>query len=223
MLEAGWTYITRLLGELEQTLSIPTSFVVIEFLGTFAFALSGIRLASAKRFDLFGAFVVGLATAIGGGTIRDLMLGVRPFWSTNPIYFTCCAFALLWVIVFRRQLVRQQNTWFLFDTIGLALFNVIGIEKSLNLGQTWWMAITMGCVTGAAGGVIRDVLLGEVPLIFRKEIYAVACACGGVVYIALRHFEVADSLNAIVSIITVISIRLLAVRFHWHLPTLKGE
>ncbi|MCD8265751.1 MAG: trimeric intracellular cation channel family protein [Prevotellaceae bacterium] len=202
---------------------MPTSFVVIEFLGTFAFALSGIRLASAKRFDLFGAFAVGLATAVGGGTIRDLLLRVQPFWTTNAVYFLCCAFAVVWVMAFRRQLVRQQNTWFLFDTLGLALFNVIGIEKSLNLGQTWWMAITMGCVTGAAGGVIRDLLLGEVPLIFRKEIYAVACACGGVVYILCRHYGVPGSLNAAVAILAVIATRLLAVRFHWHLPTLKGE
>lgn len=216
-------YIASLLRELELVLNMPTSFVVMEMLGTVAFAVSGVRLASAKKYDLFGAFAVGLATAVGGGTLRDLLLRVQPFWTTNAVYFLCCAFALLWVMLFRRQLVRQENTWFIFDTLGLALFNVIGIEKSLNLGQTWWMAITMGCVTGAAGGVIRDVLLGETPLIFRKEIYAVACACGGVVYIAMRHFGVPGSLNAAVAIVTVIATRLLAVRFHWHLPTLKGE
>ena len=100
---------------------------VFDFVGTVAFAISGIRLASAKRFDLFGAYVVGVTTAIGGGTMRDLMLGLTPFWLTNPFYLICSAFALLWVIAFRKLLVRQNNTWFLFDTIGLALFTVVGV------------------------------------------------------------------------------------------------
>lgn len=154
---------------LAQTLRIPTSFLLIEFIGTFAFALSGIRLASAKQFDVFGAWIVGMATAIGGGTFRDVMLGVNPFWMTNEIYFIWCALAVLFVHVFAKYLVKQKNTWFIFDTIGLALFNVVGIEKTLQMGFPMWTAITMGSVTGAAGGVIRDVLINEVPLIFRKE------------------------------------------------------
>ena len=105
---------------------------VFDFVGTVAFAISGIRLASAKRFDLFGAYVVGVTTAIGGGTMRDLMLGLTPFWLTNPFYLICSAFALLWVIAFRKLLVRQNNTWFLFDTIGLALFTVVGVEKTIS-------------------------------------------------------------------------------------------
>ena len=104
---------------------------IFDFVGTVAFAISGIRLASAKKFDLFGAYVVGVTTAIGGGTMRDVMLGVSPFWLTNPFYLLCSAFALAWVIIFRKLLVRQNNTWFLFDTIGLALFTVTGIEKTL--------------------------------------------------------------------------------------------
>lgn len=104
---------------------------ILDFIGTLAFAISGIRLASAKHFDLFGAYVVGLTTAIGGGTMRDLMLSQPPFWMTNPFYLLCTAFALIWVIMFRKFLVKQENTWFLFDTIGLALFAVTGIEKPL--------------------------------------------------------------------------------------------
>lgn len=102
---------------------------VFDFVGTLAFAISGIRLASAKRFDLFGAYVIGLTTAIGGGTLRDLMLGLTPFWMTNPFYLLCSGLALVWVIIFRKLLVRQNNTWFIFDTIGLAMFTVTGIEK----------------------------------------------------------------------------------------------
>ena len=143
---------------------------VLDFIGTLAFAISGIRLASAKRFDLFGAYVVGLTTAIGGGTMRDLMLGQSPFWMTNPFYMICSALALVWVITFRKFLVRQNNTWFLFDTIGLALFTVTGIERTISAGFPFWTAIIMGSITGAGGGVFRDVFINEVPLIFRKEI-----------------------------------------------------
>jgi len=213
----------ELLQELGTVLRIPTSFVIIEFVGTFAFALSGIRLASAKQFDIFGAWIVGMATAIGGGTIRDLMLGVQPFWMTNPIYFICCAFAVLWVMIFRKYLVRQNNVWFIFDTIGLALFNVIGMEKTLNIGLPYWTAITMGCVTGAAGGIIRDVLINEVPLIFRKEIYAMACVIGGMIYAVCHHANMTVEISALLSSLTVICIRVLAVKYHWHLPIVKGE
>ena len=146
-------WLISLLQEMGATLRLPVSFVVIEFVGTFAFALSGIRLASAKHFDIFGAWIVGMATAIGGGTLRDFMLGVNPFWMTNGIYFICCALAVVWVMAFGKYLIRQNNTWFIFDTIGLALFNVIGIEKTLNMGFPYWTAITMGSITGAAGGV----------------------------------------------------------------------
>lgn len=214
----------ELLQQFAAALRIPTSFVVIEFVGTMAFAISGIRLASAKRFDLFGALIVGMATAIGGGTLRDLMLGVTPFWLTNSIYIICCAISLVWVMVFGKKLIHQKNTLFIFDTIGLALFNVIGIEKTLQMGFPFWTAIVMGSVTGAAGGVIRDILINEVPLIFRKEIYAVACIMGGVVYITcFALFGLSAELNALFSSITVIVIRVLAVKFHWHLPVLKGE
>ncbi len=218
-----WQSVMELLESMGAALRIPTSFVVIEFVGTFAFALSGIRLASAKRFDVFGAWIVGMATAIGGGTIRDLMLGLHPFWMTNSAYFICCAVAVIWVMIFRRYLVQQSNAWFLFDTIGLALFNVIGIEKTLNMGMPYWTAITMGGVTGAAGGVIRDVLINEVPLIFRKEIYAMACVAGGIVYIIGDKCGLSTDVNALLSSVTVIAIRLLAVKYHWHLPVVKGE
>lgn len=204
-------------------LRIPTSFVIIEFIGTMAFAISGIRLASSKRFDLFGAYIVGMATAIGGGTIRDLLLGVPPFWMTHAIYFWCCAVALVWVMLFGKYLIRQTNTWFIFDAIGLALFNVVGIEKTLGMGLPSWTAITMGCITGAAGGVIRDVLINEVPLIFRKEIYALACIGGGLAYIVCGRAGLSVEVNAIVSCFVVIAIRVLAVKYHWHLPILKGE
>jgi uncharacterized membrane protein YeiH len=216
-------WLLDILQEMGTTLRLPTSFVVIEFIGTFAFALSGIRLASAKQFDVFGAWIVGMSTAIGGGTIRDLMLGVNPFWMTNSIYFICCALAVLWVKAYGKYLIRQKNTLFIFDTIGLALFNVIGIEKTLNMGFPYWTAITMGTITGAAGGVIRDVFINEVPLIFRKEIYALACVAGGLIYMLCNRLGMSVEVNALLSSFTVIVIRVLAVKYHWILPRLKGE
>ena len=197
--------------------------LVIEFLGTFAFAISGIRWAASKNFDWFGGYVVGLATAIGGGTIRDVMLGVTPFWMTNSIYLICTAVALLTVIVFKRLIVRFTNTWFLFDTLGLALFTVAGLQKTLYAGFPFWVAIMMGCITGAAGGVIRDVLINEVPLIFRKEIYAMACILGGVAYYLCLLCGLNVEITAIVGFSVVVIVRLAAVRMHISLPHLHDD
>ena len=155
---------------------------LIDYIGTFAFAISGIRLASAKRFDWFGAYVVGFVTAVGGGTIRDLLLDVTPFWMLQSSYLIVTALALGFVILFGRYVIRLNNTFFIFDAIGLGLFAVVGIEKSITYGYPMWVGLIMGTLTGAAGGVLRDTLINEVPLIFRKEIYALACVFGGLVY-----------------------------------------
>lgn len=196
---------------------------ILDFIGSLAFAISGIRLASAKHFDLFGAYMVGLTTAIGGGTLRDLLLSQPPFWMTNPIYLICTAFALLWVILFRKQLVKQENTWFLFDTIGLAVFAVTGIEKTLAAGFPFWTAIMMGTLTGAGGGVFRDVFINEVPLIFRKEIYALACVVGGIAYYICFLLGAGNIVSGIICGVFVVLSRILAVHYKIHLPTLKGE
>ena len=155
---------------------------IIELLGTFAFAISGIRHAAAKHFDWFGGYVCGVAVAIGGGTFRDVMLGTTPFWMTTP-----------------------------------------GIQKSLAMGQPFWVAIIMGCITGSAGGVIRDVLLNNEPVIFHKEIYAIACVLGGLAYWALAALGLSTELSAVVSFCVTCLIRFLAVRYHISLPTLKSE
>lgn len=196
---------------------------LIEFLGTFAFAISGIRWAAFKKFDWFGGYVVGLATAIGGGTLRDVMLGLTPFWMTNSIYIICTAGALVSAIVFKKIIGRFSRTWFLFDTLGLALFTIAGLQKTLYEGFPFWVAIIMGCITGAAGGVIRDVLINEVPLIFRKEIYALACIIGGLVYYICSVIGVNNELNVIITFSSVVIVRLLAVRYHISLPHLKEE
>lgn len=196
---------------------------IIDYIGTFAFAISGIRLASAKRFDWFGAYVVGFVTAVGGGTLRDLMLGVTPFWMLNISYLIVSGLALLFVAGLRKYVIRLNNTFFIFDAIGLGLFTIVGIEKSVAAGYPMWVGIIMGTLTGAAGGMLRDVLLNEVPLIFRKDIYAIACICGGVIYYLCMFFSLPDSATQFIAACSVILIRVLAVRYGISLPALKGE
>ena len=193
---------------------------IIEILGTFAFAISGIRHAAAKHFDWFGGYVCGVAVAIGGGTIRDVLLGTIPFWMTNPMYLICTAVALLFVIMFHRQMKWLQNAWFVFDTFGLALFTIAGIQKSLAFGHPFWVAIILGCITGAAGGVIRDVLLNNEPVIFHREIYAMACVVGGLLFWLLSSLGLPQSVVVVATFLLICIVRFLAVRYHLSLPTL---
>lgn len=202
--------------------NINISFI-LEALGTFAFAISGIRLAAQKDFDLFGAFVVGFVTAVGGGTIRDLLLDTRPFWMTDSIYLIWTLTALLFVILFRKYLIKMNNTFFIFDTIGLALFTVVGIEKSLIAEFPFWVAIIMGTITGVAGGIMRDICINEIPLIFRKEIYALACIFGGICYHVCHISGLDQMFTQIATCSTVLVIRILAVKLKISLPKIKGE
>ena len=196
---------------------------IIDFVGTFAFAISGIRLASAKQFDWFGAYVVGAATAIGGGTLRDVILDVPVFWMHDGFYLSCTGFALLWVIVFRKYLINMHNTFFIFDAIGLALFTIVGIQKTIDCGLPIWVGIVMGTMTGAAGGVIRDVLINEVPLIFREEIYAMACIVGGIIFGICYMLEMPTMFTHLACGAAVFLTRVLAVKYHICLPTLRPE
>jgi len=196
---------------------------IVDYTGTFAFAISGIRLASAKKFDWFGAYVVGLVTAIGGGTIRDLLLKITPFWMIQPSYLIVTGIALIVVILFGKQIIRLNNTFFIFDAIGLGLFVVVGIEKSLDAGFPFWVAIVMGMITGSVGGIIRDILINEVPLIFRKDIYALACVLGGFVFYICMKLNLKIEITQIFSAVSVIFMRLIAVKYHLSLPVLKGN
>jgi uncharacterized membrane protein YeiH len=196
---------------------------IIEFLGTFAFAISGIRHAAACRFDWFGGFVCGVCVAIGGGTLRDVMLGVTPFWMTSPFYLVCTALAQVFVILFARSLKRLDNAWFVFDTLGLALFTIAGLQKTIDCGHPMWVAIIMGCITGSAGGVIRDIFLNRMPLIFRKEIYAMASILGGLLYWALLEVHVNVGVASGAAFVFVCLVRALAMKYHISLPQLRAE
>ena len=194
-----------------------------DYVGTFAFAISGIRLASAKKFDWFGAYVVGIVTAVGGGTIRDILLNATPFWMTQPSYMVISGLALLFVLVVRKYVIRLNNTFFIFDAVGLGLFAIVGIAKSIEFGFPFWVAIVMGTITGAFGGMMRDILINEEPLIFRKDIYALACVFGGLVYYGCDRMGVPLSLTQFIAAVAVFMARVLAVKYHISLPALKGE
>lgn len=195
---------------------------ILDLTGTFVFAISGIRLASGKQIDWFGAYIIGLVTAIGGGTARDLLLGVTPFWMLNGTYFLTTGVALLATLLLKDKIFRWRNTLFLFDAIGLGLFTIVGISKSLDAGLPFWICIVMGTITGSVGGVIRDVLLNEVPLLLRKDIYALACVAGGMVYFACLYLGLSTSATELIAAAVIIAVRAVALRFHIHLPVLKS-
>ncbi|MDE5567476.1 MAG: trimeric intracellular cation channel family protein [Muribaculaceae bacterium] len=195
---------------------------IIEVLGTIAFAISGIRLAAAKRFDWFGAYVVGLVTAIGGGTVRDVLLDIPVFWMLSFRYLAVTGLALVAVIIFRQALVRGMRTLFIFDAIGLALFVVVGIQKTLAAGYPMWVAIVMGIITGSFGGIIRDILINDEPLFFRKDIYATACLAGGIAYYLMSLTSAPLWIPQVTCAVIIIGLRVLAVRYNWSLPILKS-
>lgn len=197
--------------------------LLLDFLGTFAFAISGIRLASSMQVDWFGAYVIGLFTAVGGGTIRDLLLGLTPFWMLTPSYVIITLISLLIVVLFSKSLIHINEQVFLFDALGLGLFMVVGIEKTLAVGFPFWVAIIMGTITGSFGGMLRDISLNVVPLIFRKDIYAFACVIGGAVYGVLSIMGVHGHWVQIISVLVVVATRLLSVKYNWSLPILKGD
>lgn len=200
-----------------------TFLFLIEVVGTIAFAISGIRLAAYKNFDLFGAFTIGLVTATGGGTLRDVMLNLPVFWLQTPIYLAVTAISLIIVVIFRKMLVSHNRLLFTFDAIGLALFVVIGIQKTLMAGYPMWAAIVMGTVTGSFGGVVRDILINEEPLFFRKDIYATACVAGGAIYWLISTIGGSVMLQQSACAVTVIGLRVCALRYNWALPVVTYD
>lgn len=193
---------------------------IMEVVGTIACAISGIRLAATKNFDWFGAYIVGLMTAIGGGTLRDLLLDIPVFWMQTWWYLAVTALSLVAVIVFRNILVSRDKILFIFDSVGLAMFCVIGIQKTLAVGYPMWVATVMGVITGAFGGVIRDILINDEPLIFRKDIYATACLLGALVYWVIMECGGGAMAQQVACGVTVIVLRVLAIRYSLHLPVL---
>jgi uncharacterized membrane protein YeiH len=196
-------------------------YFIIDILGTIAFAISGVLVAMDKKLDLFGVFIIAFVTAVGGGTLRDMLLGNTPvIWLQQSTYMVVIVGAVIFAILFREKIKYFRTSLFLFDTIGIGLYTMVGIEKGLLVGLLPVMCIALGTITACFGGVIRDILCNEIPVIFRKEIYATACILGGAGYFLLRSLPFQEQYAYVAGIAIIISIRLLAVRFKIALPNI---
>lgn len=194
---------------------------LIDLIGTFFFAISGVLVAINKRLDPFGILIVAFVTAIGGGTLRDVLIGKIPVgWMFDLNYIYTIFIAVIIGVLLRRSLEKLRTSLLLFDTMGLAVFTLIGLEKGLEVGLHPVICVALGTMSASFGGVIRDILCNEIPVIFRKEIYATACILGGVIYfISLNLFN--EETAYIISISAIITVRLLAVKYELKLPTLS--
>lgn len=197
---------------------------IIDILGTIAFAISGVLVAMDKKLDVFGVLIIGFVTAVGGGTLRDLLIGIRPVgWLNAPMHLIIILVTVLLAIVFVKQLKYIRKSLFLFDTIGIGLYTMVGVEKGLEAELSPIMCVALGTITACFGGVIRDILCNEIPVIFRKEIYATVCILGGLVYFLLTQFPINNTVAYSMGIITIIVMRILAVKFKISLPNIYGE
>ncbi len=196
-------------------------YFITDILGTIAFAISGVLVAMDKKLDLFGVFIIAFVTAVGGGTLRDILIGNTPvIWLQQMTYLIVILGAVIFAILFREKLKYVRTSLFLFDTIGIGLYTMVGIEKGMEAGLLPVMCIALGTITASFGGVIRDILCNEIPVIFRKEIYATACVIGGVGYFLLRKLPFDDNYAYVAGIVIIIGIRLLAVKFKIALPNI---
>ncbi len=194
-------------------------FTILDTLGLIAFAISGALAGMTKKLDFFGVFIIAMVTSIGGGTLRDLLIGNTPvFWLLNLQTFYIVTASTLIAIIFRTRLNTFRKSLFLFDTIGIGIFTITGIEKGLLVDLSPIVCILLGTITACFGGVTRDILCNEIPVIFRKEIYATACLLGGIIFFILKFLHINDDFIYIATAGTIILIRLLAVKFHWTLP-----
>ncbi|WP_192821073.1 trimeric intracellular cation channel family protein [Rufibacter sp. LB8] len=204
---------------------IPVSALIpaIDILGTFVFAISGTLTAAAKKLDPFGASVIAFVTALGGGTLRDVLLNVRPVWVQEEKLLITVFVSVVVTLLFRRKVEKYRKTMFLFDSMGIALFTILGLEKALRFGVSPLIALVMGVVTAVFGGVVRDILCNDIPLIFRREIYATACLAGGVVYLLMRLAPVPQEVPMAAGVLVIIVIRVLAVKLNWAFPNLNAS
>jgi len=199
-------------------------YLVIDILGTIAFAISGVLVAMEKKLDLFGVLIIAFVTAIGGGTLRDLLIGNTPVnWMTTPVYLITISATVFVAIIFVNQLRYFRKSLFLFDTIGIGLYTMVGVEKGLNAGLSPVICIILGTITASFGGVIRDILCNEIPVIFRKEVYATICILGGIIYFVLIQFPFDTTYAYVAAILSIIVMRLLAVRFKISLPNIYKD
>lgn len=196
---------------------------VLDLIGTFVFAISGTLTAADKRLDLMGATVIGFVTAIGGGTVRDLLLGYQPVsWLQDVNYLWVILSGVGCTVLFKQVVEKLKGTLFLFDTIGISVFTVLGLSKALSAGVEPVFAVMMGTISAVFGGVIRDTLCNEIPLIFRpKELYATVCLLGGTVFLGLQYLDVSRWICYSVTILFIIALRIISIKLDFKLPTVK--
>ena len=191
---------------------------VIEIAGTVAFAISGAFSAMQKRLDVFGVMIMGFVTAIGGGTIRDILIGYTPVsWMRDYQLPLIILGTVIATILFKKYIKSFKVTLFLFDALGLGLFTIIGIQKGINAGLNPGVCVALGTITGCFGGVLRDILLNNIPLIFQKEIYATACIIGGTLYVLLID-QMDPNVAKLLAVTVVCAIRIVAVKYKLSLP-----
>lgn len=194
----------------------------LDIAGTFVFAISGTLAAADKKLDLFGAAVIGFITAVGGGTVRDLLLDMNPIaWLVDKNYSIAIIAGIITTYLFKKHVLKLRKTLFIFDAIGIGVFTILGIEKSLSVEILPFFSIIMGVISAVVGGVIRDTLCNDIPLIFRKEVYATACLAGGLTFFILQYLQMMSPWNYLISIFVIIAIRLAGVKWSISLPTLK--
>ncbi len=193
----------------------------IDLLGTMVFAISGAMAANRKGIDVFGATFMAFVTAIGGGSLRDTFLNIRPVWVEDGNYLIAIFIGVFISIIFNKHLYSLAKTLTLFDAIGIGFFTVVGTQKSLDYGSSSIAAIMLGMFSASLGGVIRDVLMKETPLILRKEIYASACLSGALVFVLLENFFDDNGWNAFISASFVFIIRIISVKYNLSLPAVE--
>jgi uncharacterized membrane protein YeiH len=195
-------------------------FEIVNILGTLSFAISGTSAAMRKELDIFGIIIIAFVTAIGGGTLRDILIGKLPVaWLQDYVAMTVIMSGTITTIVFGTWVKKLNYTLFIFDALGLGFCTIIGIQKGMELQFSSGICIALGAMTGCFGGVIRDTLLNEIPLIFRKEIYASACIFGGVAYYGLLHFHVENNLAQVICIVFIVLLRIFVVKYELSLPS----
>jgi len=195
----------------------------IEILGTISFSMSGSFAAMQKRLDPFGVLIIAFVTSVGGGTVRDLLLNIPIFWMHDLLLCGVILVTCIFSMIFKSIEKNFKVTLFIFDSFGLGLFTIIGVQKGLNADIHPLICIGLGTITGCFGGIIRDILLNRIPLIFRKEIYASACIIGGATFLLLTTFtNLSYTIIQIFTILLIVAIRTLAVKYHWQMPKFYG-
>lgn len=203
---------------------LPWSFIFIQdLIGTVVFAISGAIAARQHKMDIFGMFILALVTGVGGGTLRDMLIGSTPvFWMKQPIYLVMISLAVIITAIFREQISRKrwQIGLLVFDAIGLGVFTVIGVQKGIDFGLHPLICIALGGMTGCFGGLIRDILRNEVPIILQKEVYVTASLIGGVIFVLAHSVGLESDWIYFASASSVIAIRLFAIKYNLNLPKL---